>query len=133
MVKSIKQNWLKDKSVNVLLQWSNERHPDLPNTPTMVEMGKTAQDKAVIALYASATDLGRALLAPPNVPEARVKALRTAFMDMIKDKDFIADLNKAHMDLDPLSGEALQKLIEKVSDVKPDVLEKAREIRAQNK
>lgn len=133
MVKSIKQNWLKDKSVNVLLQWSNERHPDLPNTPTMVELGKTAQDKAVIALYASATDLGRALLAPPNVPEARVKALRTAFMDMIKDKDFIADLNKAHMDLDPLSGEALQKLIEKVSDVKPDVLEKARAIRAQNK
>ena len=133
MVKSIKQNWLKDKSVNVLLQWSNERHPDLPNTPTMVELGKTPQEKAVIGLYASATDLGRALLAPPNVPAARVKALRAAFMAMIKDKDFVADLNKAHMDLDPLSGEALQKVIENVSNVKPDVLKKARDIRAANK
>jgi tripartite-type tricarboxylate transporter receptor subunit TctC len=99
----------------------------------MVEQGKTQQDRDVLALYASATDLGRAVFAPPDVPADRVKALRAAFMDMLADKDFLAELNKANMDLDPLSGEQLQAVVAKIAGVSPETLARARQVREQTK
>jgi tripartite-type tricarboxylate transporter receptor subunit TctC len=128
-MKSTKQPWLQEKKVNVLVQYAMKRHPDLPDVPTMVELGKTDEDRKILALYASGADIGRAFLAPPKVPADRVKALRTAFDDMVKDPALLADIKKGNIEFDPMSGEELQKLAAESVDVPAALIARAKAVR----
>jgi tripartite-type tricarboxylate transporter receptor subunit TctC len=118
-----KQDWLQNNKVNLLVQYTLEREPDLQNVPTIVELGKTPLDKQVLAFYASGAAVGRSFAAPPGVPADRVKALRAAFDDMLKDSDFLAEIEKAKAEFRPLSGEKLQQLIVESASVPKEVLD----------
>ena len=96
---------------------------------TMVELGKTEEDRQALSLYASATDIGKAVLAPPGVPQERVQALRDAFMAMLKDPDLLAEVKQARLDFDPQSGAELQAFVTSVSSVPQAVIERARQAR----
>ena len=76
--------------------------------------------------FANASDVGRFILSTPDTPADRIQALRRAFDAMVKDPEFIADLEAQKLDLGPLPGEELQKLIEEVANVPPAILEKVR-------
>ena len=58
--------------------------------------------------------MGRPFLAPPGVPADRAAALRKAFMDTMTDKDFLADTEKAKMEINPVSGEKLTELVTEI-------------------
>src|SRR5438477_1626632 len=77
-VKVGKQEWLRNKKVRIILQTTPQRIAELPDAPSLGEIGNTDEDRAVFALYASGSAIGRSLLAPPGVPADRVKALRNA-------------------------------------------------------
>jgi tripartite-type tricarboxylate transporter receptor subunit TctC len=68
--------------------------------------------------------LGRPFLAPPGLPEDRAAALRKAFMDTMKDKTFLAEAQKANLEITPLSGEAVQKIIAGAASTPPAILKK---------
>ena len=61
-----KPHWLREKTVNVLVQYAQARHPAVPSVPAMVEFGKTAEDKQVLNLFGSTAEIGRALMTPPD-------------------------------------------------------------------
>jgi tripartite-type tricarboxylate transporter receptor subunit TctC len=126
-VKTAHRDWLDQHKVNLILQWGITRHRELPDVPTMAELGRTPIDRKILALFASATDIGRSVTAPPGVPAERVKALRTAFDAAVKDPELLAEVKKNNLDYDPLSGEDLQKLVVEVTDVSPDVVQRARQ------
>jgi tripartite-type tricarboxylate transporter receptor subunit TctC len=117
-----KQDWLKNKKINLLVQYTLEREPDLPDVPAIVELGKTPLDKQVLAFYASGAAVGRSFLAPPGVPADRVKALRTAFDDMLKDPAFLGEIEKSKAEFKPLSGEKLQQLIASTANAPKEVI-----------
>jgi tripartite-type tricarboxylate transporter receptor subunit TctC len=121
-----KQDWLKNKKINLLVQYTLEREPDLANVPAIVELGKSPLDKKVLAFYASGAAVGRSFAAPPGVPADRVKVLRTAFDEMLKDPEFLAEIEKTKAEFRPLSGEKLQTLIADTANVPKDVLEKTK-------
>ena len=79
-------------------------------------------------LLLSSADIGRPLLAPQGVPDDRVAALRLAFDETMRDPAFLADVEKAGLDLNPLSGAKLQNLIAGFSGVSPAILARAREL-----
>jgi tripartite-type tricarboxylate transporter receptor subunit TctC len=120
------RNWLDTKKINVILQWGVTRHRELADVPTMVELGKTDEDRKVLALYGSATDLGRSIAAPPGVPAERLKALRDAFTQAMNDPELLAEVKKANLDFDPMNGADLQKFIVELNDVSPSVIDRAR-------
>lgn len=120
------RNWLDEKKINVILQWSVTRHRELMDVPTMVELGRSEDDRKVLALHASATDLGRSIAAPPGTPADRVQALRDAFEAAMKDPELLAEVKKANLDHDPMTGADLQKLIAALTDVSPAIVERAR-------
>jgi hypothetical protein len=62
----------------------------------------------------------------PGIPAERVAALRAAFMATMADKDFLADARKRNMDVWPMSGEELQKLVVDVTAAPPSVVDAAR-------
>lgn len=121
-----KQDWIRDKKINLLVQYANQRDPDLPNVPAVVELGKTPQDKAVLAFYASGAAVGRSFVAPPGLSPARVKTLRTAFSAMITDPAFLAEIHKAKAEFSPASGEEVQKLIEGAANAPKEVQERTK-------
>ena len=125
-VKVGKQAWLREKKIHIYLQSQPERHPDLPNAPSLTEFGNTPEDRQVTALYASGSGVGRSLLGPPDIPAARLKVLRDAFNAMVKDPDFIADIRKVDVELDPLPGERVQELITRTLAVPAAVRERAK-------
>jgi tripartite-type tricarboxylate transporter receptor subunit TctC len=124
-VKVGKQDWLRDKKIRIILQTTPERSPELPDAPSLGEIGRSADDKQVFALYASGSAIGRSLLAPPAIPAERVAALRAGFEAMVKDADFIADVRKLDVELDPLPGAAVAQLVEKTLNVPAAVRERA--------
>jgi len=121
-----KQSWLKEKKIRIILQTQPERHVDLPDAPSLTEYGSTPGDRQVTALYASGSGVGRSVLGPPGIPADRVKVLRDAFNAMVKDPDFVADIRKLKVELDPLPGERLQDLIAKTLAVPASVRERAK-------
>jgi tripartite-type tricarboxylate transporter receptor subunit TctC len=125
-VKSRAARRLQDKSINILVQYGLQRHPELPDIPTAVELGRTNEEVLALRFFANASDVGRFILSTPDTPADRIQALRRAFDAMVKDPEFIADLEAQKLDLGPLTGEELQKLIEEVANVPPPILEKVR-------
>jgi hypothetical protein len=85
--------------------------PDLPDVPLMMDLAKSPDDKAVLKLLSASTTIGRPLFTSPGVPEERVKALRAAFEATMKDPEFLADAQKRGFDINPVSGEEMQKIV----------------------
>jgi tripartite-type tricarboxylate transporter receptor subunit TctC len=124
-VKVGKQEWLKEKKIKIILQTTPERVAELPDTPCLGEIGSTPEDRQVFALYASGSAIGRSLLGPPGIAAERVAALRAGFDAMVKDPDFVADIQKINVELDPLPGAAVAQLVARTLDVPAAVRERA--------
>src|SRR5258708_4894497 len=110
-VKVAKQDWLKEKKIKIILQTTPERVAELPDTPSLGEIGTTPADKQVFALYASGSAIGRSLIGPPGIAAERVTALREGFDAMVKDAEFVADIRKINVELDPLPGAPVAPLV----------------------
>lgn len=123
-----KQDWMRDKKAKVILQDLPERNPELSDVPCLVELGRTAEEKQVLALYGSGGAIGRSIMAPPGVPADVATALRTGFMAMVKDPDFRADIQKSGLELDALSGQALTEVVTKGLDIPDQVRERAKAV-----
>jgi tripartite-type tricarboxylate transporter receptor subunit TctC len=124
-VKVARQDWLKEKKIRIILQTTPERIPELPDAPSLGEIGTTAQDAQVFALYASGSAIGRSLIGPPALAPERVQALRAGFDAMVKDPEFVADIQSINVELDPLPGAALARLVEQTLSVPAAVRERA--------
>ena len=70
--------------------------------------------------------MGRPFCRPPDLPADRVGLLRKAFMDTMKDKDFLADADKSQLEINPVSGEDVEKLVKEVYATPADIIAKAK-------
>ena len=64
----------------------------------------------------------------PGTPKARVELLRKAFADTMKDPEFLADVKKSKLDINPLSGEELHENIWEIFKLQPVLVERLKEI-----
>jgi len=127
-LKRTRQHWLANKEINLLVQYALQRHADLPDVPAIVELGKNAADKQALAFYSSGAEVGRSLIAPPDLPPDRVKILRAAFDAMLKDPEFLAEVDKLGVEFLPASGEHMHKLITDSLAAPKDVVERVQSI-----
>ena len=113
-VKSTHQKWYDDKKFSILVQLALDKHPELPNVPLIVDLAKTEEQRQILRLIFARQVMGRPFVAPPNVPRERADALRKAFMDTMTDKDFLADAEKAQMEITPVHGTEIDKLVKEI-------------------
>ncbi len=106
-VKTGKKEWLEQKKIKIILQNVQVRSPELPDVPALGELGATPDDKALLGFYASGGAVGRSLIAPRGIQPAALKALQEGFTAMTRDPEFIAEMQKTNLDLEPLPGDAL--------------------------
>jgi tripartite-type tricarboxylate transporter receptor subunit TctC len=127
-VVSTRASWLRDKKITVLMQLSLQKHPDLPDVPLITDLAKNDEQRAILRLIFARQPLGRPFLAPPDVPADRLAALRTAFMATMKDPAFLAEAEKAQLEITPIAGDAVQKLVEEIYQTPPAIVKKAADI-----
>jgi len=121
-------DWLKNDKVNFLYTIASRRSAKLPDTPAIVEFAENDLDRAVLRLLGSVTDIGLTIMAPPDLPADRAASLRWAFLDMVKDPDFLAEAEKLGLEPEPLSGEDLQKLVADTLGATGEAVQKLRDV-----
>lgn len=127
-LKAIREDWLKERKINVVVQYSLRRHPELPAVPTAVELARTPEQAAMLRAVSSAAEIGKFVLTAPETPADRVQALRRAFDAMVVDPAFAAEARQLRVEIDPLSGEQLQRIVEEVEAMSAELTAKVREI-----
>lgn len=127
-IKTAHPEWVAEKKINLIFQMSANKHPDLPDVPLVMDLAETEEQKQILRLIFARQTLGRPYAAPPEVPADRVQALRDAFMATLQDPEFLADAQEADLEITPVSGEAVQQLVEEIYQTPPEIAAKASEI-----
>ncbi len=126
-IKATKNQWLTGKKINLLAQIALSKHPELPDLALVSKFATTKAQRDILELVLSPQAMGRPFLAPPGVPADRIKALQSAFDSAMLDKDLLADAKKRRVDINPLSGKGIEKLIKKIYAIPKDVVAAAQE------
>src|SRR5260221_6425898 len=126
-IKSNHPQWVKDGTIKLLVQLSLDKHADLPKVPLIMDMVKTPEQRSVLRLVFARQVMGRPFLAPPGVPAERLALLRRAFMATMRDKAFLAEADKIQLEITPVTGEAVQKLVAEIYATPPEIVKRAAE------
>jgi hypothetical protein len=127
-VRTGKKQWLEDKKIKIILQNLPERAADLPDVPALGELGNTEADRQLLRLYASGGTIGRAFIAPPQVPPATMKVMQASFLAMTKDPELIAEMQKANLDLEYAAPDKLAEEVKRTLATPKAVTERAKEL-----
>ncbi len=105
-----KPNWLRDNKLIHLVQYGGVI-PELPKVPQLASLVQDQESKDMVAFVETAPKIGMGFWVHPEVPQARVAALRTAFMSMMTDARFLENAKKRRTPIEPVAGEVLDKLV----------------------
>jgi tripartite-type tricarboxylate transporter receptor subunit TctC len=109
------QDAIRNNHLNVLIQTGLRKEPDLPGVPLFMDMVRGDAKREPVARFMSyAVAIARPFAAPPGVPADRVEILRRAWDATMKDPAFLADAAKLNAEIDPLTGEQVQDIVEDV-------------------
>ena len=117
-----------------LVYTSSKKDPRVTDAPTLNELFDQykvpANSRRLAQVLLAAGDFGRPMMVTPGTPPDRVKMLRDAFVKTLSDPEVIEEAKKGRMDIDPATGEELEKLVKEIFDSPPDVVERVKKILA---
>jgi tripartite-type tricarboxylate transporter receptor subunit TctC len=129
-LKSQRPAWVRDRKINILVQDNFDSEDELTRMgiPQIWKYIKNDTDKTAVELVLGQQVFGRPYVAPPGVPAEQIGILRAAFTATMRDKDFLADAEKARIDVAPSSGERVQALVERLYATPKVIVERAKEL-----
>ncbi len=129
---SIRSTWkkgLESGAVNVVLQVNAKKAADLPSVANAIDYAKTNEARQLIDAGVHATSaILRAYALPPGTPKDRLNVLRKSFMDTLKDPEFVAELKKADLDLNPVTGAEIEANVRKLFQLDSGIVAKLKDI-----
>lgn len=127
--------WRKKNFARILMQTGPTRDPRIADTPTLRELMdeyKTPEnDRRLVPMVLAANDFGRPIVAPPGLPADRLKTLRQAFLNTMKDPDLLTEAKRKNFDITPTSGEELANLARQVMAQSPEIIDRAKRLMEQ--
>ena len=106
------------------MQSTLQRDPELHGVPLTLDFVKGDADRRVMELYLTQKTVARPVIAPPGVPADRLAALRQAFAALASDRDFLADAQKANLDISPVSGAEVDKVVAIIASASPETFQR---------
>ena len=129
---SLRPTWrsaLDAGEATVVLQVTEKPLPDLPGVPLALGLARTDEARQLIrAGIIVPTTVSRLYAMPPATPADRVRMLRMAFLKTLSDPEFVNDARRAQLDIDPISGEEVERLIGELFRMPPAILAKLKEL-----
>jgi tripartite-type tricarboxylate transporter receptor subunit TctC len=110
-LKASRPDWIRERKLNLILQMALNKPPELAAVPSALDLVTNPASRQVLELILIRQEMGRPLVAPPGVPSDRVAALRAAFAATMTDGEFLADAARFQLEIEPLAGEAVGKLL----------------------
>ena len=126
-IKAEKAQWLAEHKLNLIVQLALEKAADLPNVPLITELATNDRQRQILKLIFSRQTMGRPFAGPPGIPADRAQALRHAFDLTMKDPEFLAEAATRGLEINPVSGPDVEKLITELYQTPKDVVAEARE------
>jgi hypothetical protein len=126
--KAIHADWVRDKKIVPLVQVGLRKETELPNVPLLSELAQDEEQRRMLQFVSEAAAMDGPLAAPPGVSPEALAALRTAFNTMTKDTAFRIEAEKLSIDLGPLTGEEVEKIVASIMSTPPAVVEKVKSI-----
>jgi tripartite-type tricarboxylate transporter receptor subunit TctC len=121
------QNWVKDKTVTVLVQLGVAKAHDIPpEVPLALDLVSNETDRQVLQVLCGPSATGYPSFMGPGVPADRVTAIRAAYVAALKDPEFIELMKKQSLDLDPISAEELTRIVKDIYALPAAAVEQAR-------
>lgn len=132
-MKATMSQMMRDGKLNVLLQWGAAKDPEIDafaggDVPLMDVLAKTPADRDALLIVSATTALSRPLLGPPGLPEDRIALLRKAFDETMRDPALLEDAKRLKMDINPISGLAIQQIVQRMVGASPEGVARAREL-----
>lgn len=128
---SVRVTWkdaLSSKSAQVLLQVMPAKHKELPQVPTAFEFAKTDESRQLLEIAANGGRLLRNYGMSPGTPKNLLETIRKGFTATMKDPEFIAAAEKASLEVDPLTGEEVEKLVHDLFKTPPQLVDKLKRV-----
>jgi tripartite-type tricarboxylate transporter receptor subunit TctC len=125
-IQTTKPDWLAQKKIKILYAQGAHRIKDLPDDPGLLDFAVDARSRQILGLLGGGPDIGRSLVAEPGIPAERAAALRRAFLATMEDPAFVADMHKRNLNIEPLSGEDVQKIVAAAAATPKGLVEQAR-------
>ena len=126
-IKAEKSQWLAEHKLNLIVQLALEKAADLPNVPLITELATDDRQRQILKLIFSRQTMGRPFAAPPAIPVERAQALRQAFDLTMQDPEFLAEAQARGLEINPVSGHDIEKLIAELYQTPRDIVAEARE------
>ena len=117
---------IRDHKINLLLQTGLEKDPDIAQIPRMIDLARNDDERKLLEFFSLPSLIGRSAVAPPGLRPERVTELRAAFMATMQDPRFLADVKRTRLEITPLSGEELQKVVAKEGEFPAALIARAR-------
>lgn len=127
---TMKSTWpgIQRGEVKVIVQATPQKHPDLPDVPSAIDVAKTNEARQLIqAGIHDPSAIVYLFSLPPETPGERVRQLRAAFVQTLKDTEFLAEAGKAKQEISPIPGEEVERIVSRLFKLEPGVVSKLRE------
>lgn len=125
-MKAMRADWIRDRKFNVLFQIGLAKHRDHQDTPLVLDLAKTPEDRALLEILVAPQVFARPFAAPPGIPDDRARALRDAFDKTVRDPAFIEEAEKQVLEPDLVDHRMLTGVLEKIYTAPKPLIERAR-------
>jgi tripartite-type tricarboxylate transporter receptor subunit TctC len=126
---SIPIEWTRDGSAHTFVRFTEKRPPEIPESAAYIgSFAKTDEQRQILDVLDASDEVGRPFIMSKQVPPDRVAIIRKAFNDTMQDKEFLADMEKQQLPVNPMTGEEAETIVVKMMSASPAVVTKARAI-----
>jgi tripartite-type tricarboxylate transporter receptor subunit TctC len=125
-LKLLKPDWIANKRINIIAQLALTKSPDLPDVPLIFDFATTDRQRQMLKLVLSRQSMARPFAAPAELPADRKAALRKAFDETMADREFLAEAKQRGLEVNPVSGAAIDKLVDELYQTAPDIVAEVR-------
>jgi tripartite-type tricarboxylate transporter receptor subunit TctC len=130
--KSTKPEWVRDSKIAAIVQIGLKKDADLPNVPLLTELAQNAEQRKMFEFISQPIAMQQPFVGPPGIPADRVILLRRGFDAMTRDPEFRKEVEQLDLDLDPVSGEEVQKIVRDIVSTPADIVQKVQAATAVN-
>jgi tripartite-type tricarboxylate transporter receptor subunit TctC len=125
-LRQMRPDWLPTRQFKPIVQLNLKKSPELPEVPAITELATSETQRQILKLVLSRQSMARPFAAPPGLPADRAAALRAAFDRTMADQEFIAEARAAGLEVNPVSGVEIERLVGELYQTPPDVVAKAK-------
>ena len=124
--KATSAEWIADKKINFIMQVGLQRHSDLKDVPLLLELAQTDEARDILRFLSAETAISRTMVLAPGAPKERIQAMRRAYDAVMVDPAFLADADRAKMDVSAMKGEDAQIIADAIVNTSPQTIARAR-------